>query len=233
MMIAPNRLPIVPPTMAVWRFSFAQVLTAGIAVAVKGVPVETAVAATSMGSLVVVGVEVCSCKVAAKVVVTLGADALLQQLFVSLLARQQYFPSSHVWSCHATGSSLSMASDAVVLLAYACTVTMFSRHTTRAHLWTCCILPSLVCTSTLEELADRRACSCHTESITQASILSRAATTVLRARITWRVCIVKSRSVDTVTFLTRSNRDASREDRKERKTRHHIREKDSTERVRE
>jgi hypothetical protein len=40
----------VPPTMAVSCFSFAQVLAGGVGVASKGVPVETAVAATSLGS---------------------------------------------------------------------------------------------------------------------------------------------------------------------------------------
>ncbi len=56
----------------------------------KGVPVETAVATTSAGAEV--GVGVCSWRVALKVVVTCGASASLQQLFVSLAPRQQYSP---------------------------------------------------------------------------------------------------------------------------------------------
>jgi hypothetical protein len=219
MMIAPKMLPIVPPTIAVSRFSFWQVLTRAVAVASKGVPVETAVAATSMGSLVAVGA--CSWSVALKVVVTLGAVESLQQLFVSLMARQQYFPWSHVCNCHVATRSIPV--DTVALLAYACDVLTFSRLTTRTHLWTCCIFSRLVRTSSLKELADRRARGSHTNSITQAGILSRAATTMLCARITWRVSVIKSRPVDTIALLTRSQPEERRKERKEGKTRHHIR----------
>jgi hypothetical protein len=93
-MMAPKTPPIAPPTTAVWWRSFAH---DGAAVAAKGVPVITAVAATCVGSVVADGVTVtvvCDCTWSAPIwdVVTLGAAALLQQLWRSVLARQQYVP---------------------------------------------------------------------------------------------------------------------------------------------
>jgi hypothetical protein len=90
-MMAPKTPPITPPTTAVWWRSFAQ---DGAAVAAKGVPVNTAVAATCVGSAVADGVTVTVVCWRAPIwdVVTLGAAALLQQLWRSVLARQQYVP---------------------------------------------------------------------------------------------------------------------------------------------
>lgn len=58
---------MVPPTIAVSRFSFAQTLACGAVVVSKGFPVETALATTSVGALVAVGV--CDWRVALKAVV--------------------------------------------------------------------------------------------------------------------------------------------------------------------
>lgn len=55
--IALKRPARVPPTMAVFRFSFLQRPAMGEAVASMGVPVETAVATTSVGSLDETGVD--------------------------------------------------------------------------------------------------------------------------------------------------------------------------------
>jgi hypothetical protein len=104
---------MVPPTIAVSRFSLAHAWTVGVVVASKGVPVETAVATTSATGLVAVGV--CNWRVALNVVVTFGAFALSQQLFVSSAPRQQYSPESHVWSCQAfTGLRPLESSETVV-----------------------------------------------------------------------------------------------------------------------
>jgi hypothetical protein len=79
----PKRLPSVAPTIVVWCFSLAQRFVVGGAVAV--VVVRTSVADGD-------AVGVWRWSVAVKVVVTLGAAALLQQLRRSVMLRQQYLP---------------------------------------------------------------------------------------------------------------------------------------------
>lgn len=94
-MIAPKRPPMVAPTTAVWCLSFLQTSERGAAFASNGVPVETAVATTCVGSEAEEGVTFINEPM--EEVVTLGAAALLQQLRVSPMARQQYLPISHCW----------------------------------------------------------------------------------------------------------------------------------------
>ena len=91
-MIAPKSPPIVPPTTAVCCLSILQTSALDVAVALKGEPVETAVAATRVGSEVAEAetvVDVWDWNAATEDVVTFGAVALLQQLRRSLIARQQ------------------------------------------------------------------------------------------------------------------------------------------------
>lgn len=98
-MVAPKRPPIVPPTTAVWCFSFAQVSGLTATAVLIGDRVAIAEAATCVGSDEVevdnredeVGVDVAAplWSEPSDVVVTLGADALLQQLLRSFGARQQ------------------------------------------------------------------------------------------------------------------------------------------------
>jgi hypothetical protein len=58
-MIAPNMPPMVPPTIAVWRFSFWQSFVMGVEVGSNGEPVEMAVAtAGADGEVVGAGVAV-------------------------------------------------------------------------------------------------------------------------------------------------------------------------------
>jgi hypothetical protein len=93
--MAPKRPPMVPPTIAFCFFSISQLFDAGVAVALRGEPVETAVATTFVGSEVDdddVDVEVGNEARPMEDMVTFGAVELLQQLRRSLGARQQYTP---------------------------------------------------------------------------------------------------------------------------------------------
>lgn len=104
--MVPKRPPMVPPTTAVWCLSFAHVSGLAAEVAKNAEPVDTAVAATSFGDDDVeegTGVAVATGNLSepSEDVVTLGADELLQQLRLSLGARQQYVPESHCWMFHA------------------------------------------------------------------------------------------------------------------------------------